>query len=138
MKVGGKWTDTSPKPTTMAEWGGAIAQIERLFWKLKSLRALVVVIAHTMLVEQENGSMKQVLACYGKSLPGKIMAGFDEVWFTKVEGYGEKRVWTLQAASSSGVDCKTRRQLPEGSKMELGMDGLLGLVGWEGKGREDE
>jgi len=135
LTMSGKWVDTNPKNSTQAEWGQAISQIERLLWKIKSSSTMVVFIAHTKLIEKD-GLQKEVLGCYGTTLPGKITAMFDEVWYTKVSGFGNKRSWSLQSQSSAGVECKTRRQLPEGTDMNLGMDKLLELVDWKWKDKE--
>jgi len=131
----GKWEIEAikvGKGATQPEWGVAIAQIERLLWRLKATKGPVIMIAHTKRVEHDKVE-KEVLGCYGKSLPGKIAAAFDEVWYTKVEGIGASRRWLLQTQSSSGVECKTRRQLPDKSDMNLGMLELLKSVGWEWK-----
>ena len=130
LSMAGKWVDTNPKNTTMAEWGTAISQLERLMWKIRSSESLVVMVGHTKEVERD-GVTTQVPSVYGKQLPGKLAASFDEVWYTRVTGWGEKRVFRLQSISSAGVECKSRRQLPEGSEMNLGMEGLLGLIGWK-------
>ena len=133
LSMSDKWTVTSPPSTTIAEWGTAIAQLKRLLWKIKSVPSLVVLIGHTQLVEK-NKQQKEVLACFGKGLPGDITAAFDEVWYTNATGYGDKRRWELQTLSTGGVECKTRRQLPDSSSMDIGMDGLLRLVKWEWPG----
>jgi adenylate kinase family enzyme len=129
LSASGKWTTNEVKPTTMQEWGFAIGLIQRLLWKFRTTSKLLVIIAHTRLIEQDD-RLKEVLDIYGKSLPGKVLATFDEVWYTKVEGAGATRKYAIQSLSSSGVECKTRRQLPNGVSMDLGMEALLKMVGW--------
>ena len=131
----GKWD--AAQSATQSEWGVAISQVERLLWKVKSVNAVVVVVAHTKFVER-NKVMKEVLACFGTTLPGKIMALFDEAWYTRVTGFGDKRKWVLQSQSSAEVECKTRRQLPERSEMNLGLPRLMKMVGWKWEEKEEK
>ncbi len=135
LTMKGKWTDTDPKNATMQEWGIAISQVQRVLWTLRSMDSLVVVVAHTKQVEQD-GVTKDTLSCYGKALPGEICAAFDEIWYLKTIGFGDKRKRIIQTQPTGGTDCKTRRQLPDGSDVNLGLEGLLELVGWEWKGEE--
>lgn len=127
LDASGKWKDA--KPATQAEWGVAIGLVERMLWDIRSSSRLVVVTAHTQWVEQD-GVMREVLACFGKALPGKIQAAFDEVWYTKVTGSGASTKRTIQSQSTGGVHCKTRLQLPDGTSTDGGMEGLLSAIGW--------
>jgi hypothetical protein len=129
LSASGNWTSTDVKPTTMGQWGQAIGLITRLLWKFRTTNKLLVVIAHTRLVEQDD-RLKEVLDIYGKSLPGKIQAAFDEVWYTRVEGSGTARKYVLQSLSTAGIECKTRRQLPDRIEMGIGMEAMLRKVGW--------
>ena len=144
----GKWTDTNPPKAGWDEWGTAIAQIKRVMWKLRLMQNVVVVVGHTYLAdvpvageklaasEKERPPLKEVISCYGKSLPGDVLAGFDEVWFTRVKGFGSTRKWMLQSVSNAGAECKSRRCLEDGSDMNLGMEGLLAKVGWKWEEKE--
>ena len=126
----GKWAEViSP---SQPEWGAAIAQVQRLWYGLMMLKNPVVVVAHTKLVEVD-GISKEVLACYGTSLPKDILKGVDEVWYMKVRGMGEKRTYTVQSMSTGGVECKTRRQLRDGMNANVGMVALMKSVGWTSK-----
>lgn len=130
----GKWEVGSGalKNITMAEWGVAIAQLERLLWNLRALSVPLVLIGHTKTTEQD-GTEREAVACYGKELPRKFAAAFDEVWYAKVEGWGEKRQWVVQTVSSSGVICKSRRQLPDKTLMDVGMEKMMEMIGWKWK-----
>ena len=130
LQLKNKWDETDPPNTTMGEWGTAISQVQRILWTLKSIPALVVVCGHTKLIEQD-GVSKEALSIYGKALPGQIAATFDEIWYLKTSGYGDKRKRFIQSQSTGGIECKTRRQLPESSDLSLGLEGLLGLIGWK-------
>ena len=132
LQSAGKWDlgATTLKGATQPEWGIAIAQVERLLWTLRSIEALVLLVGHTKLAERD-GQMREVLGVYGQNLGGAITKAFDEVWYQKVEGAGSARKYVVQTLSSAGVECKTRRQLPERSDVSVGMDGLLEMIQWK-------
>ena len=123
-----KWDLNNIKNVSQPEWGVAIAQIERLFWKIRTVPSILIMIAHTARVEVD-GKMKEVLSIYGAKLPQKLMALFDEAWFVRVEGYGKNVRRVLQTTSSTGVECKTRRQLPDGTPVDEGMEKILQKIG---------
>ena len=130
LQAGGKWDENSASKVTQPDWGTAIGQVERLLYRLRSVDAMVVMVGHTKLVLLD-GVEQEIIGVYGKNLPGKIERMFDEVWFTRVEGFGSKRTFTLQTVTSGSRRCKTRRQLQSGTSMNEGMEELLRKVGWE-------
>lgn len=130
LKAGGKWSEDKSGKTTQADWGTAITQVERLLYRLRSIGAVLVMTAHTK-TKVIDGDEVETIGVYGSNLPKSIEKMFDEVWYTKVVGYGEKRRFLLQTITTGGVRCKTRRQLPDGSDMNEGMDALLKKIGWE-------
>jgi hypothetical protein len=127
---------------TQPMWGVAISAVQRIMWTLASVNAVVVVVAHTQRITvdyklQSDGSAKkldddeermvEVLAVYGKALPQKIPALFDEIWCLRT--VGGKRL--LQTQPSEYTECcKTRYQLPDRTDASLGMPRLLEMIGW--------
>ncbi len=130
---------------TQPMWGVAIAQVERLMWKLRSTNTVVVMLAHTQrimvdslitpagaFVKLEEDVTKEVLAVYGKALPQKIPAMFDEVWYLRTSGSSASQKRLVQSQPSDVVECcKTRYQLPDGTSASLGMEKLLDMIGWK-------
>lgn len=126
----GKWDEKNVDKVTKPDWGAAIALVERIMYRIKSLPTVVIMTAHTKLVEVD-GELHTALAVYGKNLGGKIEGMFDEVWCTKVTGAGDKRRFVLQTISTGGVKCKTRHQLPNDTDMNKGLVAILAEAGYE-------
>jgi len=129
-----KWDEKSVDKVTRTEWGAAIALVERVMYRIKSLPTVVVMTAHTKLVEVD-GNLRTALAVYGRNLGGKLEGMFDEVWCTKVTGSGAARKFLLQTISTGGIKCKTRHQLQNDTDMNLGLVEILSRVGykWQAK-----
>ena len=125
----GKWGEESASSVEQREWGQAIMMMQRLMYRIKSCQAVVVLVAHTATAGAVKREFER-LSVYGRNLRPAIAGLFDETWYQKVSGFGTKKTFTLQAVTSGTVECKTRRQLPDGSDVNLGMVKLLELTGF--------
>ena len=131
---GGKWDEASATKQTQADWGAAIGLMTRLMYRIKIIKAIVVMVAHVR-DDELKGKNVERLAVYGKGTLAPLIEGvFDEVWYTNVTGLGDKRRFELQTVSTYTTQCKTRRQLPDGTDMNVGMPKILEMIGWTGVG----
>ena len=130
---GGKWDEASATKQTQADWGAAIGLMTRLMYRIKTIKAIVVMVAHVR-DDELKGKNVERLAVYGKGTLAPLIEGvFDEVWYANVTGLGDKRKFELQTVSSGTTQCKTRRQLPDGTDMNLGLGKILEMIGWPGQ-----
>lgn len=130
---GGKWSEEDASKQTQADWGSAIGLMTRLMYRIKVIKAVVVMVAHVR-DDELKGKNVERLAVYGKGTLAPLIEGiFDEVWYTNVTGLGDKRKFELQTVSTYTTQCKTRRQLPDGTNMNLGMGKILEMIGWAGQ-----
>lgn len=129
---GGKWSEDDASKQTQADWGAAIGLMTRLVYRIKVIKAVVILVAHVRDDEMKGKNVER-LAVYGKGTLAPLIEGvFDEVWYTNVTGLGDKRKFELQTVSTYTTQCKTRRQLPDGTNMNLGMGKILEMLGWTG------
>ena len=130
LDANGRWGVESVDKVQQGDWGSAIAGVERVMYMLKGISQLVILIAHTKIALDDGDREYEELGVYGKNLPRTIAKVFDEIWCTKVTGSGASRKFLLQTVSTGTVKCKTRRQLPDGTDMNEGMERLLERMGW--------
>ena len=129
---GGKWSEDNASKQTQADWGAAIGLMTRLMYRIKVIKAVVILVAHVR-DDELKGKNVERLAVYGKGTLAPLIEGiFDEVWYTNVTGLGDKRKFELQTVSTYTTQCKTRRQLPDGTNMNVGMGKILEMIGWVG------
>jgi len=129
---GGKWSEDDASKQTQADWGAAIGLMTRLMYRIKVIKAVVIMVAHVR-DDELKGKNVERLAVYGKGTLAPLIEGiFDEVWYTNVTGLGDKRKFELQTVSTYTTQCKTRRQLPDGTSMNVGMGKILEMIGWSG------
>ena len=136
LQGSGKWDESSIASIAQKDWGNGIMLLQRVMYRLRSVPAVVVLIAHTKLVsvgKPPDTVDQERISVYGKNLGNDIMSLFDEVWYTNVTGGGTNRKFQLQTVTSSGVQCKTRRQLPNNTDMNIGLPKLLESIGHEWK-----
>ena len=118
------------RPPEIQHWGLAISEVSNFLLILRSLPIAVVLIAHSHRDQMvEAGGNKQDIievAVFGKNLPSKVPAYFDEVLFSKVvEEGGGKRDFVLQTQPTSIVQARTRSQIPDRYSMRGGLPSLL-------------
>jgi len=123
-----------PEKVTQAQWGLAIAEVYNLFVYLRALPIPVVITAHTMIVTIGTGKdavTRQVLSIYGKNLAPNLINLFDEVDYVKTRIVQGKPEPYLQTMKDAFVQAKTRSQLVDGTKLDIGFREYMKLLGWK-------
>jgi len=126
--------DNSGRPGThpqIQDWGASFIETENLLTMVKSLPIVVVFTAHEYSYEVDQATHIK-LALPGKSLPGKVCAYFDEVLRTKIVNLeGGKRGFVIQSKGTGSTLARSRCNLPDSTKMDLGLPAILKLMGWD-------
>lgn len=116
--------------TTLPEWGLAFQELENILTILRSLPLVVILIAHEDQYETEAGPRTEI-AIPGRKLPRRVTGYFDEVIRTKiVNAIGGKTDFVLQTKATAGTIARSRRNLPDGTRAEIGMAEILKLMGF--------
>lgn len=119
---------------TQQMWGLAISEIDNLFGFIKALPIPVVVLFHNRETTVGTGASSvnyDEISIFGKNLPGKIISYFDEVLLQKTRLEGGKPAPYLQTLPDTYTTVRSRSQLKDGTRVDIGFRELLSQLGWK-------
>ncbi len=119
------------KNITQPQWGLIFAEVLNVVSIFRALPIPVVFLAHHQSSEKMSATELEIMAP-GKAMPNQIASMMDEIWFSRASFLpGGMIEYVLQTKQDLRVMCRSRRQIPDGTKLTIGMEAILKLGGFE-------
>lgn len=119
------------EPPLMQHWQPCYAKLQVILNYLRTMPCAVILIGHLQRIDV-NGKIISDLFCSGKALGPKVPTYFDEVWIMDLRKDAEgKMEYVVQSKPSQGMQTRTRYNLADAKRADLGLVRIFKDMGYE-------
>ena len=131
----------SMRQPQIQHFGQIVNEVESIFTILRSLKVLVLVTAHEMAVETDNGMLIRIMSATKPHGMNKIPWLFDEVLYakTRMKGGNKPNDYIVSGKSSSSISTRTRSGITSDIVInDIGLAGLLDFTKYKEHKEKEE
>jgi len=121
--------DSQPQ---IQHWGMMVREVESVFTLIRSMKLLILVTAHEMLVETDTTTLIRIMSATRPHGMNKIQWLFDEVLHSKVRVRGQGKIdYIISGRPSSALAVRTRSGITGDVVVnDIGLEGLIKKTGF--------